>query len=529
MIGVYANLDRKETVSEFFELFKTPWEFALPDKKYEVAIVSAENFSNIDAEIVFNYATRKSGEVPIQTISDGRNRLPVYTGLEQVVSEESQILLIDSEEKAVATTNISNGKKTVRVGFNLFDEVEFLLTEGQPVQFALSPTLDYHIEFIKNQIINHGLQLVEIPPIPHGFKFTVCLSHDVDHPRLNLYGFDHTLAGFFFRASIGSITRFVTGRISLRGLVKNCFSLIRYPFSKLGLGSDLWDTFGEYVKIEANANSTFFIIPFRNRPGKNPQGKVNSIRASKYGFRDVEDKVQEIFRSGKEIAVHGIDSWLDPTSGESEKDELKEFRHQSETGVRMHWLYYNKESPQVLEKAGFTYDSTFGYNQTPGYRAGTSQAFKALGTESLIEIPLHIMDTSLFYPSHLHLSDRQAKKFVDRISGHALKNGGIITVNWHDRSIVAERQWDGLYRRMISEWSQQDAWFPCMADAASWFRKRRAYRFGANGEIIGDSSLEHSDLPDLVCRTHNMDIESNKPLWDDERITLSRKARSAIG
>ena len=54
------------------------------------------------------------------------------------------------------------------------------------------------------------------------------------------------------------------------------------------------------------------------------------------------------------------------------------------------------------------YDSTVGYNETIGYRAGTSQVFKHPDVDHLLELPLHIMDTALFYPSYMNLSDDQA-------------------------------------------------------------------------------------------------------------------------
>ncbi len=41
----------------------------------------------------------------------------------------------------------------------------------------------------------------------------------------------------------------------------------------------------------------------------------------------------------------------------------------------MHWLYWAEKLAQALEKAGFEYDSTFGYNDAIGFRAGTTQAF----------------------------------------------------------------------------------------------------------------------------------------------------------
>jgi hypothetical protein len=75
--------------------------------------------------------------------------------------------------------------------------------------------------------------------------------------------------------------------------------------------------------------------------------------------------------------------------------------------VRIHWLYFNPRAPSTIEKAGFLYDSTVGYNETIGYRAGTTQIFKHPTVSHLLELPLHIMDTALFYPSYLNLSKRK--------------------------------------------------------------------------------------------------------------------------
>ena len=40
----------------------------------------------------------------------------------------------------------------------------------------------------------------------------------------------------------------------------------------------------------------------------------------------------------------------------------------------MHWLYFDRIAG-AARAAGFTYDSTWGYNEAVGYRAGTSQVF----------------------------------------------------------------------------------------------------------------------------------------------------------
>src|SRR5207247_5194881 len=140
----------------------------------------------------------------------------------------------------------------------------------------------------------------------------------------------------------------------------------------------------------------------------------------------------------------------------------------------MHWLYADEHSPATLEKAGFAYDSTSGYNGTVGYRAGTTQVFKPLDAIRLLELPLHVMDTALFYPAHLHCSPAEARQRLRGIIENALRFGGAVTVNWHDRSLAPERLWGGCYVELLDDLKRAGAWFATASQAVAWFVKRRA-------------------------------------------------------
>jgi len=143
----------------------------------------------------------------------------------------------------------------------------------------------------------------------------------------------------------------------------------------------------------------------------------------------------------------------------------------------MHWLYFDDLSARILERAGATYDSTVGYNDAVGYRAGTTQAYKPLPAMRLLELPLHLMDTALFYPRRMNLSPAGAKKQVDDLIDQAGHFGGTITINWHDRSIAPERNWGEFYEGLIHQLKQQEAWFATASQAVAWFRKRRSVTF----------------------------------------------------
>jgi hypothetical protein len=176
-------------------------------------------------------------------------------------------------------------------------------------------------------------------------------------------------------------------------------------------------------------------------------------------------------------------------------------------GVRMHWLYWNENSPTELEAAGFSYDSTVGFNGAVGYRAGTSQVFKPLIADRILELPLHVMDTALFYPYHMNLSQKEAWEVMIPLLEHAELRGGTLTVNWHDRSIAPERLWGDFYIELLDRLTTKRPWFSTATQAVSWFQKRRAAVF-ENAKV---TSPEGDGLPNLRLRIHRPRYSRNLP------------------
>jgi hypothetical protein len=174
----------------------------------------------------------------------------------------------------------------------------------------------------------------------------------------------------------------------------------------------------------------------------------------------------------------------------------------------MHWLFFDEKSPAKLEEAGFSYDSTSGYNETLGYRAGTSQAFRPPGLAHLLELPMHIMDTALFYPAHMNLSLDEANRVMAELVNNSRRFGGVLTINWHDRSIAPERLWGDAYTKLLKDLREMGAWFPTAAQAVSWFRKRRSAviekveRKGATIRLKVSVDNTADELPELRVRAH---------------------------
>jgi hypothetical protein len=522
MLGVIAKPSEEAVVREFFELFKTPWEFFRSNRPYDVVLCTRDCSFDEPAKLIIFYAgrlTQFDGAHDIR-VSDHRsdscvllyegNRIPIY-GETVTLSSRDECLLRDECSSQCAGTVSHFGEKVVaRIGYDLFGEVSRLLTNGQPALNADIPTLEWHIELLRKLVVGCGVPLVEIPPVPEGYQFVTCLTHDVDHPSLRRHRWDYTMFGFLYRALLGSVRKSVRGSFSFQDVVKNWTAAAKLPFVYLGLAEDPWREFGKsYREVEKNLVSTFFVIAFKNYAGKNAQGRTLRLRASRYEARDIANTIEELMAVGCEIGLHGVDAWLDSSRGSDELNEIRSLTQNLEIGVRMHWLFYDQESPVILEKIGVSYDSTVGYNETIGYRAGTTQVYKLPQTERLLELPLHVMDTALFYPAHLGLSTQEAMVVIDRLINNAARFGGCLTVNWHDRSMFPERLWGKCYCGLIEDLKTRGAWFATAGQAVRWFRKRRAAVFEADpiepDGLRAKVPSSWDDLPPLQVRTYKLE------------------------
>jgi hypothetical protein len=504
VIGVIAKSADEPIASEFFELFKTPWEFFRSGRKYRVVLCCGEsNLKEIPADVLLLYANEKTEFDTEQKIQiQSRQKQPTFSYAGKSLPIYDFGMKFAGGDFVTCADSIQN-QKIVRVGYDVFREVRFLLTEGQSEQNAPHPALDIHIAILRDLITGCGIPVMEIPPVPDGFSFMACLTHDVDHALLRRHMFDHTMLGFIYRATLGSAKEVIQGRMPAGNLWKNWVAAAKLPFVYSGLAQDPWLGFDRYTEIENGKPSTFFFIPFERRPGSALNGSVVEApdsRGSRYDVSHVATRIPKLQSAGCEIGLHGIDAWSESSKGRVESERIAAFSGSGGgIGVRMHWLYWKENSPAELEAAGFSYDSTCGYNGAVGYRAGTSQVFKSPVASRILELPLHVMDTALFFPDRMNLSQSEAWKLITPLMEHAESNGGTLTLNWHDRSIAPERLWGDFYEDILHRLEERHPWFSTAAQAVSWFRKRRAAVFHGTKVI----SPEGDGLPNLRLRIHH--------------------------
>lgn len=524
MIGVVSNPTHRAVVEEFFQLFKTPWEFFRDGRTYEVVVSVTGRVPRTDARAVLIYGTKAQDydrEINIRpsvlvnggTLQFGGAQLPIYGDLLGFQQKGEEVLrTVDGSRIAGLRLDVS-GTTIHRFGYDLFEEVARILSNGQPAENAQSPSLDLHIAIMRQSILDSGVSILEIPPVPPGYDFAVCLTHDIDFVGIRRHKFDHTMWGFLYRATLGGSIDFMRGRLSIRGLLKRFQAAASLPLVYLGFLEDFWMPFEWYLEVEKGLPTTYFLIPFKNRSGEKLATKHAQRRATKYDVTDVRDWVQRLNQQRCEIGVHGIDAWHSAEKGREELDRVVCVSGQAKPGVRMHWLLHDRQTFKVLEQAGYFYDSTAGYNETVGYRCGTHQVFRPLGTCKLLEVPLHIQDGALFFPQQLGLSEDSAWTLCCDLLENARKFGGVLTLLWHDRSFGPERFWGEFYVRFLQTIKSEKVWFATARQTADWFRQRRAVEFFRDdsspaGTRVRLSSPMSMGIPPLTIRVHQPESAS---------------------
>ena len=278
------------------------------------------------------------------------------------------------------------------------------------------------------------------PPGWAGARFAIALTHDVDVPW-KWTGIGVRGAGARLREAA------FAGRG--RAAAREARALASVPVHKLRRTDPNW-SFERVRELEGSrgAGSTFFLLAGHRHRADGPAPET---------YDRLRPRLVETIRAlDGEIGLHGSYTAADDEevlAGEKERLEALA------GGVHGHRYHYLRARPHanlaVLERLGFAYDTSLGFTDAPGFRAGISHPFRPWDLErerplDLVEIPLALMDVS-FEDRYLGLSAREAERHALELVEWAAAHGGGFAVLWHtdrfDRWTAAG--WDRLYARVI--------------------------------------------------------------------------------
>jgi hypothetical protein len=281
------------------------------------------------------------------------------------------------------------------------------------------------------------------PPRWGGGRFAVALTHDVDSPwkwtRQGLKGAAARAKNDLTRGRVRSALR------ELRGLGGAAVHKVS--------GTDPFWSFDRILADErrCGASSTFFLLA---------EHAHELDGAAVEAYERLRPRLVETLRDGQaEVGLHGSYSAADDPARIVREKERLEALSGPVRGQRYHFLRVDPHRNLApLEAAGFAYDSSLGFGDALGFRAGIAHPFRPWDFEQdaprdLVEVPLAAMDVTLSAERYLGLSAPEADERLRALLDWAEENGGGFAVLWHSEQYDSALLpgWDRLYKRFIQE------------------------------------------------------------------------------
>ncbi len=274
-------------------------------------------------------------------------------------------------------------------------------------------------------------------------RFTIALTHDVDTPwrwtRIGLRGAAARLKQNGRHARLGPAVRETTG-------------LATVPLHRLR-GTDPNWRFEQILAEERRRGATgssFYVIASHHDPHDGAAADAYSRLRPRL--------VDTLLEAGGEVGLHGSYTAADdPARLAAEKQKLEALAGPI-TGHRYHYLRVDPlRNLAPLVDVGLRYDTTLGFPDALGFRAGIARPFRPWDFEreeplDLIEVPLAVMDATLAEERYLGLAAKRAEPQLMQLLDRAAEYGGAFAVLWHpDRFDPATSGgWDRLYSRLLA-------------------------------------------------------------------------------
>ena len=310
------------------------------------------------------------------------------------------------------------------------------------------------------------------PLWPDGHSFVVCPSHDVDMvtrtwtPRQIVRSLHIALSGS-------------RGRARAEAVLKACGRAVVFRTSRVPSSAA---TLQRCIDIELARDirgSYFFTV--------HPAGRA-SWYDSVYTVDDrlvfgdqrrrVRDVMNELAQAGFDVGLHG--SSASATDGRllsAQRAVLEDAVGAEVRTIRQHWLHWDvRLTPAAQAAAGFTADSTLGFNRNVGFRAGTSFPFYLSTPDpfrpvDVLEVPLIAQESALFAANALELDESLAREVVQTLVDRVASVGGVFTALVHPHSLLDDRV-TSLYTWLLDYALERGAWVTSVAQVDSWWRRR---------------------------------------------------------
>jgi hypothetical protein len=352
-------------------------------------------------------------------IWDGQ-RIPFLfqNNLKEVISSTENGLEIQADIIAGAFFFLSSWQEIYASARDKFNRFPYEASLQFKHNFITIPVVNYYFNILKTALERaYGVTLKN--QLWSENSFATFLSHDVDHleSAWKIEGIKQLKKGSFLNVA-------------------------KLGFQKLS-GKDHFlnvETVAETVKKYGGV-STFFWL--------NKKGKYQNLPNADYDV--AEPKYQKLIaalqEAGFENGVHG--SFGTSENPEQLKTEAAKLLLPVK-GNRFHYLWFDPEkTPQTLTDAGIAYDSTLGFAEHFGFRNSYCLPFRPfdflrLKPYPFLEIPLNLMDTTLWHPNYLQIPPQEITQKLEPMLHEIKKFGGVFGLLWHNENFSELNKRNGL-------------------------------------------------------------------------------------
>ncbi|HTU80826.1 MAG TPA: polysaccharide deacetylase family protein [Candidatus Acidoferrales bacterium] len=162
--------------------------------------------------------------------------------------------------------------------------------------------------------------------------------------------------------------------------------------------------------------------------------------------------LRRLIGEGFEVGIHpSYAAYESQALLEAEVQALRGVAGDGPMGGRQHYLRWRPPTWRAWERAGLAYDSSVGFADAIGFRAGTAVPYHPWLCQEdresgLLEIPLIVMDVTPV--QYMSLAPGAVVGAVAEVVGRCRAVGGVFTLLWHNDRTVC-RPYSGLYPRIL--------------------------------------------------------------------------------
>lgn len=336
------------------------------------------------------------------------------------------------------------------------------------------PEIDVWLEGVRRDLPNK----LE-PRWPHGKRFAVCLTHDVD-----LLSARVTPAQAFRHARAGLAPGISGAFDPLFRFARPAARVARTARSGISFAPSLRDTLERSLDLEhahgATASYFFTVPPHAPRSRYDCTYAPGDLCVFRGRRQRVADVMRAIAAEGFDVGLHGGYA-AGATAGVlgAERATLVAETGLGITTTRQHFLRWDSRwTPGFQDAAGLRADTTMGFNFDVGYRACTSLPFRLFDVQArtaldVVEVPLIAQDGAMLGPTALALDLAGAEGLLRKLFDATGAVGGVLTVLFHPDKLV-QPTWLALYEWVLDHAVEQGAWLTSLAELNEWWRAREA-------------------------------------------------------